>query len=74
MISNVVEGELWVDISPVTGVCKRLLCLQVKLYPIISPFWLILSGGIHVNKTLCGRNVVFVQLTGGATGTINYTN
>ena len=52
-IVNIVFGELWVSVSP--EMWDPFICVHVKLYPNISPFWCNLSGGSQSNVTLHGR-------------------
>ena len=44
--------------------------VHIRLYPTACPLWRVLTGSIHDNVTLREKNVVLVQLIGGAVGTI----
>ena len=66
-IVNIVSVELWVAVSPETW--GPLVCIQVKLYPTMSPFWFTLTGAFQSNVTLRGMKVVLIKFLGGAVDT-----
>jgi hypothetical protein len=67
LIVYVVAGECLVEFSLYT-IFRPDDVKQVKLYPMISPFWFILSGGDHLNEMLRERKVVLVQIVGEDAG------
>ena len=72
LIVNVVSVELWVAASllMILSCNPNRLPMQVRLYPTAGPFWPVLTGSIHDSVTLCEKNVMLVQLIGGAVGTV----
>ena len=42
---------------------------QVRLYPVMAPFWSIGGGGIHCSVALVEKKVELLQFMGGAAGT-----
>ena len=62
VIVTLVEGDVRVELRSV------LTSGQVRLYPMMAPFWSISGGAIHCSVVLVEKKVELMQLMGGAAG------